>query len=316
MTKYFTLVKFIWLVSIIGILYSIGPFLKFFFYEFIVKIIRIARMIWHRVLCHFWRPILYIQVIGIVSSICDVELSHDLRVYTTLLAAGLFDLAVFYTIFQLNKINALDLGAYCNKDEILFHYFILIGFLTFLPLAIITGSQLLGFITAMCLYSFLGFGVWSIYGGYLIGFHSEDQLLRCAGASTILLLLDMVSISTGIGSSIIKPFQSGLQSLGATAMYIALLIKSSKFNHESERISMLYIVSLFLGVVLGNVIPMIGLRNCAYVFIYLYFLDTITFYGNRLHFFVAMFLASLFLCIGCYVIHLNPSLLASLYYHV
>jgi len=309
MTNMFTFINFIWLISIIGILVSVGPFLTFIFYDIIVKFYRIAMKLWYSVVSHLWRPILYIFVLGIFSSACDDEFSLDIRVYTSFLAAGLLNLAVLFTLFQIVKVVQR------KQDEIVLIDFISIfGFLIFLPLSLITGSKLLGFITVIFLYTYLGFGVHSMWGGYSIGYRDENDLDRSCRASVILLLIDMLSIATGIGLKYIEPFNSGLQSLGATAMYIALLIKYSKFNYYSSPTSILnFKLSLLLGAVIGNIVPMIGLRNCSYVFMYLCALDYIAFYGNQKDGIVAFFCCSLFLCIGCYILHLNPSVFASLY---
>lgn len=303
-TNMFTFINFIWLISIIGILVSVGPFLTFIFYDIIVKFYRIAMKLWYNVISHLWRPILYFFVLGIFSNACDDEFSLDIRVYTSLLAAGLLYLAVLFTLIQINQI----------KFHFDFDFISIFGFLIFLPLSLITGSKLLGFITVIYLYAYLGFGVHSMWIGYSIGYRDENDVDRSCRASVILLLIDMLSIATGIGSKYIEPFNSGLQSLGATAMYIALLIKYSKFNYYSSSTSILnFDLSLLLGAVIGNIVPMIGLRNCSYVFMYLRALDYITFYGNQKDRIVAFFCCSLFLCIGCYILHLNPSVFASLY---
>ena len=305
MSKMFSFINIIWLISIIGIVVSIGPFCAVYLSILVQYIGIIAITIWYGLIVHIWRPLFYVLVLLMFTSTCDNDVSTDVKVYTSLSAALLYCMTILFTCNQLVEVEALK--AIDDIALLLFPFFI------FLPLTIITSSSLLGFMTVVILYLLLGFGMMSVYGGYVIGFTSEDQLIKCAISSAYLLLLQTSCQVSGFGATQLLPFKAGLQCLGGTSLYIALLIKSSCYMPDSNHYLGLYIIALLLGIVIGNIVPLLALRNTSYVFVYLFMLDRASFYSSRAHASAAVLITSILLYIGCMLLNQYPEVVVSLY---
>ena len=306
MYRMFNLINVIWLISIIGITISIGPFCVSMFTSIVVMVGNIVLKIWRNILSHVWRPLLYILVMLTYGTLCDKDISHNIKVYTSLSVTVIFYITVVYTLKQLVDVKALQ----SNDDHT---SLILLGFLLFLPQAILTGSYLFGFGTVVWLYLFLGFGMMSIWGGYAIGFVGDDQLIRCSISSVYLLSIHISCIVSGVGHDYLAPFNSGLQCLGGTSLYIALLIKSSCYYSDRRKFVIMYLLALLSGIIIGNLVPLLALRNTAYVFIYLFILDSVSFYCSRQNVSAAVLVTSVLLYIGCLLLNKYPEVIVSIY---
>lgn len=299
--KCFSLINIISFVSIAGILISVGPFLS----SIIASLAEVALLCWQNCISHLWRPVLYVFIAGSFAFCSDPDpaTSLDVRVYTALLCAGLLMASIVFTLVQLVACGAL-------KDSRDSTFVLLLGFALFLPLALMMqSSSLLGFITTGWLFAALGFGMWSMWGGYAIGFSSMDEMDRCALASLAILLLNIGFTVCKIESA--SSFSSGMQVFGATAGYLALLCKSSGWTSGDSRRLLLY-GAIAIGVVVGSAVPLLALRNTALVYSYLCFLDLLA-YSSRDNFWAGIFLCSLFMYLGALALHRWPMLLVSLY---
>jgi hypothetical protein len=240
------------------------------------------------------------------GTLCDNDISRDVKVYTSLSVTVVFYITVVYTLKQLVDVKALQ-----SSDD--YTSLILLGFLLFLPQAILTGSYLFGFGTIVWLYLFLGFGMMSVWGGYAIGFVGDDQLIRCSISSVYLLSIQVSCIVGGIGHEYLAPFNSGLQCLGGTSLYIALLIKSSCYYSHGRKFVIIYFIALLSGIIIGNLVPLLALRNTAYVFFYLFILDSVSFYCSRQNVSEGILVTSVLLFIGCLLLNKYPEVIISIY---
>ena len=301
----FSLVNLVWLGSIVGIVISVGPFLA----TTVQSLTDLLRLFWQRAASHAWRPLLYAAVAGAFATASLPDASHDVRVYTALLAASLLYAAFLFTLSQLAHCGALaetDSGSTATQA---------LGWLLFTPLAILTRSELLAFLSSAWLFSVLGFGTWSVYGGYAIGFKSRDSLERCGAASAVIVIVDVALAVPASGSNpVLQLFSSGMQCFGATAGLIALLIKSSRWDSDRSFGPAPLISAIALGVTLGTILPqLLCLRNTCLVFAYLALLDFASFSATKWSGWAGLLVTSVALYVGALALHARPELLQALY---
>jgi hypothetical protein len=176
----------------------------------------------------------YLVAMSIFAGAHETSVSLDVRVYVCLCAALLAWLLFAVTLHQLVDCKALT--AKKSDLNVLLSY----GSALFVPLTHVLRSSLLGFIAVGVVHSWLGFGIWSFFGGYgAVGSSDRDRTKRSIFASVVILLALVISrLPGGRGSRFARflvPFETGLQCFGSVALYLALLIRANPFNNKDSK---------------------------------------------------------------------------------
>lgn len=105
-----------------------------------------------------------------------------------------------------------------------------------------------------------------------------------------------------------------MQVFGASAFYLAFLIKSSSLAHGFDGpAASLMAIALVAGIVVGALVGLVSLRNTAFVFSYLFALDVIMWLSGKQSVWLGIFVASIMLTVAAYALHSRPHVLVALY---
>jgi hypothetical protein len=221
----FSFVNIMWFLAILGILISIGPVLQTILSHLLAQLRQILRAVWVHVLAHLWRPAVYLVAMSIFAGAHESTVSLDVRVYVCLCTALLVWLLFAVTLQQLVECKALT--ATDGDYNVLLFY----GCVLFVSLAHVLRSSLLGFVAVGVVYSWLGFGMWAIFGGYAVGFGDKERMNRSIFASVVILFSLVFSrLPGGVRfATFLAPYETGLQCFGSTALYLALLIRANPY---------------------------------------------------------------------------------------
>ena len=146
--------------------------------------------------------------------------------------------------------------------------------LTVAPVAILHASNLLGWLTVLAAYGFLGFSVACCGLCWYIGFEDENAIERVAVTSLSLLVGFTVlhwTVTKG-DPLLLAPFESACTIMGSITLFLALLIASSlhysypHYGNNWKAKNALMLVLLVVGLFAGHVSGMHGLANTSTVF--------------------------------------------------
>ena len=335
LTNTFSFINVIWFGSTIGIAITIGPVILIVLSPLIkmfsrltdsalwacrkvrvllFRAVRAARAflskLAHELGADLWRPLFYITAAGTFAHATDTDMSSDTRIFCCLLMALLSHAVFAHTLIAMVPEDGN--GHIIGGAELLY----LCGIFLYGVLAHLTTSSLIGFLAVVCVFSMLGFGMAATPFGFVIGFGREDRLWRCVGAALVLLL---VSISARLSGkawllALLAPFAGGIQTFGSTAFYLGLFIKAELFWSPNDRWHhAAFLAAVLFGAAAGNLVPMRGLCNTAYVFAYLFSLDALAFWSNKLGRLWCVFFTSVFSFYGANWLHAHPELLIAIY---
>lgn len=210
-----TLVNLIWLVSSVVIVVLFGPVLYQVFGPLIIHLAQIMYEIC--VLLYKVREELGYSGL-ILMLIQSYHLHKDVGLYLAFTSVIGFYAQWMYSLSIHTEKKSTELGKLIVFGAMLY------------PTVLLTlsyTSQLLGFISVVILYAYLGFSVVATGLTYYIGFKNENALNQCVGASLIMLPLYMMFVNT---KTDLKYFHYGFYVFGFVAYFLGLLIKASKFN--------------------------------------------------------------------------------------
>jgi hypothetical protein len=327
----FSTVNIIWLVSIIGICVSIGPSvyytlkpLRAFFYR-----------CWRSLLDNVLEPLvrkchqLRIFELGawVMSWWVCVDAyrfyGKDAGRYIGITGTCFSVLACIYTmITHGGKITQrLKLTSEAARSEWFARYLTWYATLSCLPLCLIFESDFLSFVAVGCIFWKLGFGGMAGRFCYVIGFSNDDALMRCAYASTG-LLLSLLALRVFGSPLVVKlsPLHSPISIFGSLVLYVALLIVSSKYYFRKDK--PVYLVrqgmmctALLAGHTIGSAYGFGGLVNSTSVFMVLYFWTKSIEISNELKLsgWLVVLFTSLLLWRSSLYLHTHPSMIVSMF---
>jgi hypothetical protein len=281
--------------------------------QFSEALVRFAQRVWELVLSHVWRPALFAACACVLSEAASQGFlspppipPRDELIYASLLAAGLATLGLAHTLKQL-----IEAGALPKPDHDDVGVLALFAGILCACVAIGTGSQLAGFVAIAALFSAFGFGMYAAWGGYCIGAGSREQLRRCRLVSLVLVVILVLSSLRPGSLPFLLPFASGIQTFGATAGFIALLIDAWPWRCTAASVSE-FAAALLLAAVAGELLPLRGLSNTAYVFAGLYSLDWIAYWASQKSIALAVFAVSASIFAASYTLSGHASVLQTL----
>ena len=274
----FSFVGILSVISIVGILATLWPTLKF-----IYEVLHLDQL-WHKLISiSAWilkviEPLVNFLSFFVPLVMVDQSLYFPMegtRSQINILAAGFAIMAFFYQIWK-SQGTAFDL-----TDE---KYFTTIAFVwgfTFLvPLALIGTSQFLGFFAVGSIFGALGFVAFPTPIGWASGFQDEVSMEKCMYTSMVVISFSVMSKLSSLSPrsrSIMEIFQFGMSVFGMLVFGLAGLIKSSRasddghyFGGATNPTAFIYPISwLVLGFV-GSLISYASLTNTAITFVCLW----------------------------------------------
>eukprot|EP00040_Diaphanoeca_grandis_P031858 m.191558 g.191558 ORF g.191558 m.191558 type:complete len:650 (-) comp32436_c0_seq1:130-2079(-) len=271
----FSLINFVWFLSIVGIMVSIGPSLWVFLKPFRELLVRFAKRVFEFVIepvltfCHNWG--IFELLLWGVSYMMMVDAYRfyglDAGLYVTLTSLGIACLGLIYS-------QGLHSKPFANMDgrpDLLYARYSVIA-LT--PLAVVYHSNVLAFATVAAMYYVLGFSFFCVGLCWCIGFENKMALERCAAASALcLFLLVAMHLNLEPGSfvdTIVDPFRVPLSVFGSIVLDIALLIMSHPTEQKWRIANAMMVSSLLFQMFVGEALALTGMYNTAWVMLFFY----------------------------------------------
>lgn len=322
-----SIVNALWLVSILGLLVTLGPTLAFLGGK-------VARIAWKWFVDNVLPVLIRMHHLGVFEAlsyfICVLFLAQATRYmfavgpgspgsYVALTTAVLSFVAFRYTAYLhvWRHIPRDNLFRATEADYIVVnsasHFFQLA---VFAPLAITHKSELLGFGAVWKMLSSIGLIAGTMPSGYFFGFQTEREMDRVALSSLFLVLVFVIGRVIGFGHlDILRPFHFGVMVLGNFGYFLALLIRTSLTYHENKFSVMMQaqmIVSLLFALAVGRFFRIESMNSTASTFAVLYVVTQL----GQLPFehwqIVGWFLASCVLYAAALFLRTNPKYLATL----
>lgn len=273
---FFTFVNIIWVVSVVGVIFTVGPCLAYLCGSWLME--RVAEVFRNIIV-----PTLQcLEAWGVLEATAYVlamaftaqgsrylELQSD-SASIVCLAGGLAFVPAWGYSTKLHTVGKGDADAFMCLSGCM-----LAGVLV--PLALIHESPLIGFCAVLAFYASLGF-VFAAFGwGFVVGFQGEKSMRRCLVASIVLILMFSSFRVLGLDPLYMRPFAVGVMCLGNIMYFLALLILSSKWSssaHEHYIICQIVMVmSLTAALFVGSVFSMPAMTNTAVTFLVLYIME-------------------------------------------
>jgi hypothetical protein len=290
---FFNFVNIIWVVSIFGVLRTVGPFFFYIFGEQIAKVLKAlyanALVPMHKL--GVFELCAYAVAFFLSAQSCRYPVQHGSAAALVGLTGALgFAPAWAYSTSLWAKTSP-------GKEQ---EFMALTGALLALslaPLAIIHASSLVGFFAIASMYVACGFVVGPVFGGFYIGFRDSDAVMRCllVSAGIVVTLAVLAAKDFGIdmhtssslrgtldprdavltGSLLLAPFALGARVLGNVGYFLALLLCSSKWRRNKAGLGYpasngLMLLSLVAAAFVGSVFARPSYTNTSVVFFVLW----------------------------------------------
>eukprot|EP00441_Pelagodinium_beii_P037626 CAMPEP_0197630946 /NCGR_PEP_ID=MMETSP1338-20131121/8274_1 /TAXON_ID=43686 ORGANISM="Pelagodinium beii, Strain RCC1491" /NCGR_SAMPLE_ID=MMETSP1338 /ASSEMBLY_ACC=CAM_ASM_000754 /LENGTH=641 /DNA_ID=CAMNT_0043202299 /DNA_START=52 /DNA_END=1974 /DNA_ORIENTATION=- len=286
---FFTFVNTMWLAAIAGIAISIGPVLwhlakplRQVFVQLLCKIQDVLIWLLKKVLlplCSrlhewgFWELLLH--TFAFLFTAHSARMQSGPSQYVALSGLVACVAAAKYS----EKLHGQNLEIVMKKEYgIEMNQLVSLFMATlFFPSAVLHGSKLLGFIAAACLLAVLGFRVMVFPFCYVVGWDSEDAMVRTSAATAIGLVLFHAAALAGVSTRFIMPFSAAISILGGIGHYLALLIRSNKWYHSSAggyvKYNLSMLASLCASQLFGRIYGVHALANTSTTFFVLWGLE-------------------------------------------
>lgn len=137
-------------------------------------------------------------------------------------------------------------------------------FALYVPIAMLYGSVVLGFLAVVALMGMVGFSVWVFPLCYAVGFKDESALGKATGTAFAILSVFVAFRILNIHPPFISVFESGAFWLGSLVGYVGLLIASSRwYEARFPYVSMniLAIIAGFFAIIVGTLWDIAPLRG-------------------------------------------------------
>ena len=268
---FFSFVNIIWMVAIIGIVISIGPSLLFLFKPFMKGLFRqyILPILYKLYECGFAEFLAYAISIILISD--GMKVNREWGFFISLTGTGFIVVLFVYSIGVKEPRNISEEEF---REKVIFGVLITI---VLFSLSVYFNSKLYSFLATMNFYSFLGFYTGCFGLCYVIGFLNHSDMIRVVSTSFVLITFYIILRSANINNKIIELYRSPIQIFGTLTYFLGLLIISSEYYYKMNisylRRQLIYIVSLLLVLLFGNVFNMPSLTNTTYVFGVLYLME-------------------------------------------
>lgn len=273
---FFSFVNVVWLISIVGVIATVGPAIGYLFGPMLLKL---ATVLLNNLL---------IPVVSLLHRIGAFEvaaytLAFHFCVQGRRYSAGQADAGIMVALtgglafapcwFYSTSLNVQSSGG--NEDKFLMLTYTLAS-LVFVPMAVAHDSRLLGFLAVMAIFGAMGFVFFAFGSGFAIGFDSKDSMLRSAGTSFILVASYCGLRFGGLNPAYLRPFSTAVMVCGNIVYFLALLIFSGRWRRCDTPYYVrqgLMLGSLVTALFVGNVYSMQGMSNTASTFLVLWLME-------------------------------------------
>lgn len=272
---FFNFVNIMWMVSIIGVLMTVGPCFAFIAGP---VLLRLATSFYHRILkpsalfLHRWgvfEVAAYALAFAFSAQGCRYTQTQAQPAMMVALTGGLAFMPCWVYSTGMHATGSGD------KDKF-FMVSCALLVMDLMPLAILHDSSLIGFLTVLALYGCLGFFFAAFGFGFMIGFSSDSALQRCVAASVWLVLFFSSCRILGLDPKYVHPFATGAMCLGNVMYFLAMLILSSQWRCSRREYTMkqiAMIISLIVALFVGFVFAMPAMSNTATTFLVLWLME-------------------------------------------
>ena len=143
-------------------------------------------------------------------------------------------------------------------------------FLVLTPVTIVYDSVLIGFFSSAALFGALGLS--AVPHGLAWGANVSElsDLHRVAGTSSLILSGLVIARAAGVDSAVLWPLQAGLFVFGTIWLFLACLIKTSRFSVRNNQfllvVNLRLLIVLLLSVLVGAVFHNTTLQNTGIIF--------------------------------------------------
>jgi hypothetical protein len=272
-------VNIIWLISIIGLLFTLAPCLgvvarpllegiKKLFSSVLIPVLTLA---WNRLILPMLEPLSY--AICLMFFAQGIRFPPEVGFYVSLTGTLGSVLAFVYS----TTLHIHDNSGDKRKFLQVLYVFVALGWF---PAAVLLQSKLLGFFTVIALFCALGFSVICTGLCWFIGFNDEDSMNRVTITSSLMLAVMVVvrivfivafptnMISVNAMSMWMAPFSTALWTFSAISLGLSLLISSSRWyrNDAYAKFNSLMILYLALAVGCGSNLGINSLFNVGCTF--------------------------------------------------
>jgi len=274
---FFNFVNIVWLISIVGILATVGPFIAYLAGPFLM---RLATQLFERVLrptamaLHSWGVFeiaAYALAFGFSAQGCRYPDGQSQAAKMVALTGGLaFAPCWVYS-------TTLHTTSSGGKENEFFCLSCMLMTFTLVPLAILHDSRLIGFLAVLSTYGALGFVFLAFGSCFVIGFSSRNATHRCIVASVALVLGFTCLRLAGVDPACLRPFATGAMCLGNVMYFLAMLILSAGwrsgegFSYTARQALMT--ASLTAALLVGNVFAIPSMSNTASTFLVLWLME-------------------------------------------
>merc|ERR1712032_1520296 len=274
---FFSFVNIVWLISIVGILATVGPFIAYLAGPLLM---RLATELFRRVLrptaraLHDWgvfEVAAYALAFGFSAQGCRYPDGQSQAAVMVALTGGL----AFAPCWMYS--TALHTTPSGGKENQFFCLSCVLMASTLVPLAILHDSRLIGFLAVLSAYGALGFVFLAFGSCFVIGFSSKSATHRCIVASVVLILGFTCLRVAGVDPACLRPFATGAMCLGNVMYFLAMLILSAGWRrHESLSYKVRQVVmvaSLTAALLVGNVFAIPSMSNTGSTFLVLWLME-------------------------------------------
>ena len=285
---FITFVNIMWLIAILGLASSVGPFLAIWLGPTIGSILRrIADEVFKICKWLFLATSGIHDVVWTLASFLILLANERFRAGTReyialtaclLLAAGyyifVFFVAADHPSLRRRDNMESDFKASFRKWQTVADFG---GIVAAGSLALVFDSDIFGSLAVAVFYHMLGFGVWSEPLVVYIGFQNDQALAKSTIASSLILVLTITMRALKISSFVTRPFNFALQTMGASCYYLGLLIgqHSRSVRNRPGLVRGFLLGSIVLGLFTGSVLGIPAIFNSSVVFVVLEILDFI-----------------------------------------
>lgn len=255
-----TFVNLVWLISSVVMVCLFVPVMYMLFGPLLVHLAKLVYEI-YVLLYKIREELSYAFLIrGLIQS---YHLHKDVGVYIAFTSILGFYMQWMYSLRIHTKSNGSEIGKLMVFTVMLY------------PTILLTFSYanyLMGFMSVMILYAYLGFSVVATGLTYYIGFKDKNGLDSCVGASLMMLPIYTLFVKT---QSQLKYFHYGFYVFGVVAYFLGMLIKSSRFsvNEDYGLNQIIMIVSLVTSTYMSSLLNIGALYNVGVTFSFIYGLE-------------------------------------------
>lgn len=278
---FFCFVNMIWLVSIVGIVATVGPCVAVMCGAILVELVaglyenllKPAALLLHRT------GVLEVAAYALAAAFCAQGLRYpDGQSGAGTMVALTGGLALAPCWAYSTRLHSSGSNGDSGDARTFLTLSYVLAFLALAPMAVAHDSSLAGFLAVLALHGALGFILFAFGFGFVIGFESADALARSAGASLALVVGFSLARIANVSSAYIRPFARGAMVMGNVVYFLALLILSSKWRQDmflpsyaARQAAM--VGSLTVALFVGNVFSMPCMSNTAAIFLVLWLME-------------------------------------------